>query len=75
MKFLGTVAVFVCLALTAAFIIMAAPRPASAGSVTYYRNACAWSITNFCANKRAKGTATGNGGWAKRNGYSGYSGR
>jgi hypothetical protein len=75
MKFLGTVAVFVCLVLTVAFIIMAAAQPASAGSVTYYRNACAWSITNVCANRRAKGLPTGTGGWARRNGYSGYSGR
>jgi hypothetical protein len=75
MKFLGTVAVFICLALTAAFIIMAAPQPASAGSVTYYRNVCAWSITSACAYRRAKGPVQGNYGWAKRNGYSGYSGR
>ena len=75
MKFPGIVAVFVCLALTAAFIVMAAPQPASALMATYYRNACAWSITKGCANRRAKGLPTGTGGWAVRNGYSGYTGR
>jgi hypothetical protein len=75
MKFLGSVAVFVCLALTAAFIIiMAAPQPASA-QAQFYRNACDWSINSYCANRRAKGLPTRTGGWARRNGYSGYTGR
>jgi hypothetical protein len=73
MKFFGTVTVFVCLAMAAAIIMMS--QPASAGMAVFYRNACAWSITKLCANKRAKGPVVGNGNWATRNGYSGYRGR
>jgi hypothetical protein len=49
-------------------------RPAFAFT-TYYRNACAWSINSYCANRRAKGLPTGGRGWARRNGYTGYTGR
>jgi hypothetical protein len=45
------------LAITAMAMLIATPQPASA--YWYFKNACAWSITSYCKNKRTEMTKAG----------------